>query len=983
MRNISILLGKNQEYKEASSAFDAAKSALASKERTDVVILADGGEFTIHQMICLSGKDVGHPDSTLTVKAATGEKPTFTGLRSFSGADFRRVEGTPYFVYRLPDSARDENGAFPIFRDFYVDGRRARLVQMKENSFLPFDHVEQLPWDIRRSRPIENKLYLEEKFLKGITLPCDPMPELWLRVEWQIHALHILSIDYSDKKGDCVAVRFPEEEWKCFSWTYCSRLFGRAYWLCNHLSFLTEENDFYYDRSVGEIYYLPCEGVDLSCAVCGYPTVQNLFTLDGFSHLCFENIRFTGTTSNYVTENGYEGGQCGSQNTMHYTKNAFFITNAAVFGENCTDIRFDGCEFFETGNDAIYFRRRSYEISVTGCRFERIGAAAFRIGSPLLAWDDEYDAAEYLTFDNNYVNEAGLTYTSSAAVMITHALHVSICHNTLKNTCYSAVSVGWSWALSNKPFEETKNLGFVEIAYNYVDNFMYCMRDGGAIYTLGGNAWKAERRRLNCIHHNYIVVGETSGEAMNGYRTIYHDNGSSHWHDYDNVILAREDNPPRDAFVIGGSMYDLVERTYILDYSLPTPRTVHRPDGEGNTMEVEELDTDRSVKTSALPEKVICIIEQTGAVGHAPTLPVPHIHARQEALFAKNTEELVLALAEAKRLLEGRDTSVCIRLAKGDYTLPNSFDIQTPEDNALSLCADADACITSSLSLENPRNFDFSGLIFSAPLRLNNAEGVAFKGCRFSAPTVFSGRAIGISVENSRFESIDGDALSFGDGLPHSDTNVCESIRILGCRFENISGRAIGLGTVKKLTVRKNSFKNIGLEAVKLGVGEKEVTWSNSKTYNVLSVNIGENRIENYMMNGDGAAIATTGGNRAFYHSTPFNVIEKNYILPGADTGKEGSYSVFYHGGCASQWHTRFNLIAANPQSPAVGALCRFVGAYASWADENTVLTDTDTVFCDPSEILPERDLHDKLTYFVKPTELSEKEREHIENAGC
>ncbi len=60
---------------------------------------------------------------------------------------------------------------------------------MKKNSFLPFDHVEKLSWGKRRGGiAIENKLYVEEKFLVKMTLDCDPMPEFWVCTEWQIHA---------------------------------------------------------------------------------------------------------------------------------------------------------------------------------------------------------------------------------------------------------------------------------------------------------------------------------------------------------------------------------------------------------------------------------------------------------------------------------------------------------------------------------------------------------------------------------------------------------------------------------------------------------------------------------------------------------------------------------------------------------------------------------------------------------------------------
>ena len=69
------------------------------------------------------------------------------------------------------------------------------------------------------------------------------------------------------------------------------------------------------------------------------------------------------------------------------------------------------------------------------------------------------------------------------------------------------------------------------------------MRDGGAIYTLGGNAEAGYTEALNFIHDNYIVWSKVTGDAQGKSHTtgIYNDNSSSNWLDYNNVQVLNPD----------------------------------------------------------------------------------------------------------------------------------------------------------------------------------------------------------------------------------------------------------------------------------------------------------------------------------------------------------------------------------------------------------------------------------------------------------
>ena len=988
-KRITLTVGKDRSYTSLHTAILAAKEHLSSEDPVSVEILFDGGTFPVADTVVLRKSDVKNASSSLTLRGVGREETVLTGCAAFSGKDFSPVEEKPYYVYTLPETARDGEGRFPAFRDFYCNGKRATLAESEEMSFLPIKKQDEQPRGARRRNPIdENKLYVDEKMLGSITLGGTPVPEFWVRVEWQVFCLHIAEIDRTDRVDGCVALRFPSDEWRGFLMNYCTDLYSRPYWFRNHLSLLTRENEFYYDRENGKIYYIPESDTALVDATCGYPVTENLFSLYGVENIHFESLTFTGTTSNYVTENAYIADQCGWIHNVHLpnVEQHIFIPNAAVYGENCRNVSFERCRFAEIGNDAVYLRKYTRELSVTNSQFYGIGSAAVRVGSPHMLWDERLDAAEHIRIENNVVRGAGLTFTSSAAFYISRAFHVSICHNTICDTCYSAISVGWTWGIQYETFLENKQLAYIEIAHNFIDNFMYCMRDGGAIYTLGGNASPDYEPYLNTIHHNYMIVRETTGEALVGYRTIYHDQGSSHWHDYDNVILGREDNPPSSAFVIGGSRHQLIERTYILDYFLPRPLSVFppSPERERGSGDVIIRDTYRGIKSKDMPEEAKAIILAAGASTAMAPLPYEDVERTEMTIEVADANALAAALSDALSRLQ-HESALSLRLSlSGDvYRLDTPAVIESlhfGKHSRLTLFSDNGATFTGNgdclFSLNGVSDVTFTGIRFESAktaIRARSCESITLLGCAFENmeenALVFTEKSRDITVDDCRFKSVGASAILFPD---KEDT---ESVTLTRSFFTEIGYGdapvpAVRIARVSRLFVRQNEFAHLAAEALSLGSGNAPVDWSTDRHYNVLRAHILENRIEDFAEKTNGGAIVTSGGNRTRHHHQPFNVIENNCIRPGSKTGNGGGdYAVFVHGSGASQWHTRFNVIFPSAENPSVSPLCLYAkephNAYASWADENYVVSDTEFAFTNLKDEDVSLDLHEKMTHFV------------------
>jgi hypothetical protein len=146
-------------------------------------------------------------------------------------------------------------------------------------------------------------------------------------------------------------------------------------------------------------------------------------------------------------------------------------------------------------------------------------------------------------------------------------------------TGYTAVGIGYSW-LSYKNSDDEKydsedfvNIKNADISYNYFENFMMRMSDGGAIYVLSGNASGKNTNFLNSMNHNVAVVpSNVGGVGNNLWMIYYHDAGASHWHDYENaVILSPKASLPHSFMYFqiswgGPSFNNLADHLYVIGY---------------------------------------------------------------------------------------------------------------------------------------------------------------------------------------------------------------------------------------------------------------------------------------------------------------------------------------------------------------------------------------------------------------------------------
>ncbi len=547
---VSLDMSGADTFKTLPEAYAAARADINRGTVTDATIALMSGTHRLSEALTINGGEY-QSGASLTFLGEKDGSTVLTVTKEIPATAFTPVPGTPYSIYRLTESDK-QNGALPAFRDLYLDGKPMKMA--RSASF-------QIPFDTCRNAAkygvsIDDRLlYVAKETLDGIEWDKDTgmvkgTIEFWLQMDWQIHAVHIERVIEKPEVSlgeELYALVVKENEWEHFRGAsdgngkqagYFYPLENRPFWFANNKAFIKNPGEFVY--ADGAIYaYLP-EGAK----TVSYPQCENIFTLKDVANIHFQNLTLWGTTANHITENGYVTGQGGYIKMFKkgVRQPQSFLKSGAIYGENAKNITAEDCFFYSVGGDAISLRGAIEQISITGSRFLDVGGTAIRIGNCTPTYDETIYNKD-IVIRENHIQNTGWVYNSNTAILIASVRNLDISHNTILDSAYSAISVGWSWgSLENDPDEKVNVDSFVNIknasiAYNYIENFMTDMQDGGAIYVLGGNANGSYMPYINSMNNNYVVLTEKTGHGSGHWTVYYHDSGSSHWDDYNNALI--------------------------------------------------------------------------------------------------------------------------------------------------------------------------------------------------------------------------------------------------------------------------------------------------------------------------------------------------------------------------------------------------------------------------------------------------------------
>lgn len=499
-------------------------AAADAKNRLYATLTAEAGSYSLSAPVAFDAEKtpgLAYTDLTLTAKDG---RAAFTGCVPLDASRFEMCGD--YYTVQLP---ADKEGNYPHFRDFYVDGKRLPICQSGVYRY-PFTMEGE---KARRGKDPRNHrgIYIPEEI--ATMLPEEdlyPM-EITMWVEWEFFTVQVTGIDRSDVRvgedGERYVLAktvYDQQVGFANGVNLCNLIKNRETYLANHEEFLTP-GTWCYNYKTGILCYMPEEGALIEETKFEIPILENLIEFRGMEGITCQNLDFTGTTSKFIVANGYLSGQANNESR------AGRLPHSAILTKGVRRFTMENCSFTELGANGLIMLDSSIIVRITGCRFDHIGMAALSIGNPTTAWEDPKNRNVDVVIENNLFYHIGYEYPTAVGFYISMVDGLSFCHNTMRETAYSAVSIGWGWSPVSFALGEKVNVRNAEVAYNKIVDYMQILRDGAAIYVLGANCRRETVHQFNTMHDNY-AERELFDASKRGY---YMDGSASNWHVYHSV----------------------------------------------------------------------------------------------------------------------------------------------------------------------------------------------------------------------------------------------------------------------------------------------------------------------------------------------------------------------------------------------------------------------------------------------------------------
>lgn len=565
-----IYLKQTQErFEDIYSAREAVLRFAAScdpMKRTSAELVLDAGTYFLHTPLVFD-KNV-NPELTrieLTFSCNEG-RALFTSAKKLSASDFTLENGV--YVHRFP---KGEDGKYPLFRDLYCGGKRAPMCT--SDTF-----IHAFAFSEKNGR-------CDAENLRGFYVPEEAARLLWdgelcpmelvLYVEWEFYVMHAISVKRDDIRLDNdgnrhVLLLMDKTEFPQYvkGVNRCLQPENREFFFRNHPAFLKDDT-WCYDHTTGTLYYKTSENMLEDVAI---PLLDVLIFIDGMDGIRFSGISFTGVSDKYTCENGYLSGQANVEKRVGNTK----VRSAALLAVGVRRFSVTACDFYAIGANGILMLGNMAMVYIRDSVFEDIAMSAISIGDPVRAFIDRKCCSYDVRVENNFISHIGYEYPSAPAIDIFRVDGVSVCRNTIEYCAYSGVSIGWEWSSLRYALGEMVNIRDADVAYNRITHHMQILRDGGAIYVVGSNCTRENKRYFNFMHDNF-AYRDSVKRTVRGY---YLDGSSSNWHVYDNVVSGAQ-RPAFAQFIVEGeyTYNNVIERTYTTE---PVDEENHCP--ERNTI---------------------------------------------------------------------------------------------------------------------------------------------------------------------------------------------------------------------------------------------------------------------------------------------------------------------------------------------------------------------------------------------------------------
>jgi len=504
---------ESNPFKTITQAKEHIKANNASFEG-DIFVKISGGEYA--EALKFTAEDKLVNGGMTYYQAAENEVPVINGGEQITG--WTEHENG---IYKAKVTGVDN------FRQLYIDGRRAVRARSTDSmgikgyneTLCVTDNTEIAEWN--------NLNDVEVHFAIKWTNPILSITSA--KVKYGKTYLELNQTGYN-------AVNNDNSQTAIY---YYNKLFdvtkNKAWYVENAYELLDECGEWYFDKSEKLLYYKPMPYEDMNSVKVIVPMTETLLSVSGTSENAAGNVVFDGLQFKYTnwlrpsTDGFYIGAQNNIDNSMSLDRHGV-IYSGAIEMKYANNIQFTNCVISSTGSNGIVMREGVKNTSVTYCNIFDIAGGGIYVGlvrfEPYNCIPTEANALKNILVADNIIHNTGEDYKSASAVSAGYPINTSFIHNEIYNTSFDGFHIGYGWS---KPMNGQTGGAGITVSNNYLHDILTTkLYDGGAVYTLGGNAATAENP--NIVSGNYIK------NQYNQYGALYNDEGSNNWLMTDNVF---------------------------------------------------------------------------------------------------------------------------------------------------------------------------------------------------------------------------------------------------------------------------------------------------------------------------------------------------------------------------------------------------------------------------------------------------------------
>jgi len=310
----------------------------------------------------------------------------------------------------------------------------------------------------------------------------------------------------------------------------------------NAFELLGTPGQWYFDRPLHRIYYVPRHGENLRTADVEMPVLETLVEAEGSASQPVHDIVFSDLQFSYATWLGPSGPDGFSEIQANYQ-----VTGRDGYARQglCHLVPDGTCPYGTwtpaPGNLEFHFAHR---VSFLNDAFVHLGAAGLSLGDgaqddvvqgciftdisgnglDLGGVDDPLAPLDAFTsgnrVENNLFRNVGAEYRGGIPIVVGYARDTLIAHNQIDHIPYAAISIGWGgWPDKIRQAGQANHSQGNVISDNRIDDLMLVLADGGGIYTQGLTGPD--------LAHGEKVTGNVVEDQFGSGHAIYTDNGSS------------------------------------------------------------------------------------------------------------------------------------------------------------------------------------------------------------------------------------------------------------------------------------------------------------------------------------------------------------------------------------------------------------------------------------------------------------------------